>query len=57
MLTLGIQKNSAPGLIGVITSGYDMTIAKFHNSPTTYFLFTSVSFKKVAPVSVSDSTR
>ena len=48
MLTLGSRLSSAPGLKGVITSGYGMTIAKFHNSPTIYVLFTRVSFMKVA---------
>ena len=57
MLTLGNRLSSAPGLIGVVTSGYDMTMAKFHNSPTTYVMYISVSFMKVAPVCVSDSAR
>ena len=33
-----------------------MGMAKFHESPTTYVLFISVSAKKVVPVSVSEST-
>ena len=57
VFTLGNRLSSAPGLIDIVTSGYDMTVAKFHNSPTMYVLFISVSFTKVAPVCVSDSTR
>ena len=57
MFTLGNRMSSLPGLIGVVTSGHDMTVAKFHNSPTTYVLFISVSFIKVVPFCVLDSTR
>ena len=57
ILTLANRLSSAPELIGVVTSGYDTTKAKFHNSPMTYVLLTSVSFMKVAPMSVSDCTR
>ena len=52
MLTLGNRLSSDPGIIGVVSSGYDKTMAKFHSSPTIYVLFIRVSFMKVAPVSV-----
>ena len=48
MLTMCNRLSNDPGIIGVIVSGYDKTIAKFHNSPTIYVLFTRVSFMKVA---------
>ena len=57
MLTLDNRLSSDPGIIGVVSSGYDKTMAKFHNSLTIYVLFTSASFMKVAPISVSDFTR
>ena len=57
MFTLGNRLSSLPGLIGVVTSGHDMTVPKFHNSPTTYVLFMSVSFMELVSVCVSDSTR
>ena len=57
MFTLANRLSRLPGLIGVVNSGHDMAVAKFHNSPTTYVLFISVSFMKVVYVCVSDSTR
>ena len=57
MFTLDNRLSTAPEIIGVVNSGHDMTVPRFHNSPMTYVLFISVSFMKVAPVCVSDSTR
>ena len=57
MFTLGNRLSSAPGLIGVVNNGHDMTMPKFHNSPMTYVLFISVSFMELVSVCVSDTTR
>ena len=52
MVTMCNRLSSEPGIKGVVSSGYDKPMAKFHKSPTIYTRFTSVSFMKVAPVSV-----
>ena len=56
MFRLANHLSSALGIIGVVNSDQDMAVAKFHESPTMYVLFISVSVKEVVPVSVSDST-
>ena len=47
MLTLGNRLSNDPGIKGVVSNGYEKTMAKFHSSPTIYALFTRVSFMKV----------
>ena len=55
MFTLGNRLSSAPGLIGVVNSGQDMSVPNFHNFPTTYVVCISVSFMDVVTVCGSDS--
>ena len=57
MLTMCNRLSSEPVIKGVVGSGYDKPMAKLHKSPTIYTRFTSVSFMKVAPVSLQDSPR
>ena len=57
MFRLAHRLSSAPGIIGVVSNDQDMVVAKFHESPTTYVLFISVSVMEVVPVCVSDSTQ
>ena len=56
MCRLSHRLSSHPVLLGVVNSDQDMAVDKFHESPTMYVLFISVSVKEVVPVSVSDST-
>ena len=52
MVTMCNRLSSEPGIKGVVSSGYDKALAKFHKSPMIYAWFTGVSFMKVAPVSL-----
>ena len=52
MLTMCNRLSSEPVIKGFVGSGYDKPMAKLHKSPTIYTRFTSVSFMKVAPVSL-----
>ena len=52
MITMCNRLSSEPGIKGVVSSGYDNTMANFHKSPTIYTRFTGVSFMKYAPVSL-----
>ena len=52
MLTMCNRLSSEPVIKGVVGSGYDKPMAKLHKSPTIYTRFISVSFMKVAPVSL-----
>ena len=50
--TLGNRLSSAPGILRVVNNGHDIAVAKFHNSPTTYVLFISVSVTELVTVCV-----